>query len=278
LLANQDFFAALPEARALNREWPDDVGSYQLLAAAQLGLGDYDDSEKSLQWMLDLRIGKTDSEGWMLVARFREATGDIEGATEAVNTAYRELAPGQGGATVLAYLAQLQLSANRVELADRALSAQAGTPSSEPVVLETLARIRLAQGRQREGIAILRELAIRTAQPRHLYLVAQATRNRSDFATFERAARERTAASDNANRELALYYSGPGRRALEALRIARLESERRHDVLTLDALAVALFANGRAREAAETMKRVLAIGIRDPEIMKHAGRIGVKPE
>src|SRR5207302_309787 len=87
LLERTDFRAALEEAASINREWPDDVAAYQLMAAARLGLGDYERAEKDLQWMLDLRIGKADPQGWLLLACFREVTGDIDGALEAVNSA-----------------------------------------------------------------------------------------------------------------------------------------------------------------------------------------------
>src|SRR3982751_1028973 len=83
LLLQQDFRTALEEAKSINREWADDIATYQLLAEAHLGLGNYAEAESALQWMLDLRLGKTDPEGWRLVALFREMTGDLEGAVEA---------------------------------------------------------------------------------------------------------------------------------------------------------------------------------------------------
>src|SRR5690349_20390527 len=95
LLDREDFRAALEQAEAINRAMPDDIAGYQLMAAAQLGLGEYGAAERQLQWMLDLRIGKTDTAGWLLVARFREETGDLEGALEALTLAGTDLAPGE---------------------------------------------------------------------------------------------------------------------------------------------------------------------------------------
>src|ERR1041385_583470 len=83
LLDKQDFAAALDQAQALNHDWPDDVPGYQFIAEAQMGLGNYAEAEGALQWMLDLRIGKADTRGWLLVARFREVIGDIDGAMDA---------------------------------------------------------------------------------------------------------------------------------------------------------------------------------------------------
>ena len=42
----------------------------------------------------------------------------------------------------------------------------------------------------------------------------------------------------------------------------------------MDALAVALYANGKAAEARSTMRAILEVGTRDPEILRHAGRMG----
>src|SRR5438874_35325 len=52
LLEQMDFAAAFAEAEAVNRAWPDDIETYQLMAAAQLELGNYAAAEKQLQWML----------------------------------------------------------------------------------------------------------------------------------------------------------------------------------------------------------------------------------
>jgi predicted Zn-dependent protease len=278
LLEQQDYGAAILEAGAINREWPDDVVGYQLLAEAHLGIGNYTEAEKAIQWMLDLRIGKADSSGWLLVARFREVTGDIEGAIEAANLSYSRLQPSQGGErlALLSYLARLHLLAGRSDVAEQALRAPLTESPANPEALRTLAEIRLAQNKRLEAVPILRDLARLTNQPRDLYLLAEATKDPTDFALFVTAAEKRASTFNNANRELALYYAGPGNRPAEAVRIARLESERRHDVFTMAALAVGLSANGKSAEAREVMKSVLAVGTRDSGIREHARRIGVK--
>ena len=63
LLNHGDFATAAEQAKVLNREAPDDVSTYQLLASAELALGNYEKAEEAIQWMLDLRIGKSDSAG-----------------------------------------------------------------------------------------------------------------------------------------------------------------------------------------------------------------------
>jgi tetratricopeptide (TPR) repeat protein len=274
LLQRHEYRAALELARALHRERPDDIAAYQFMAAAHLGLGNYPEAEKELQWMLDLRVGRADSHGWLLLARFREVTGDIEGALDAVNQGYQRLTPGQeaDGRTLLAYAARLHYLAGRLDLANQALAAAGDDPAAK----EVLAGVRLAQGNRPEAIRILRELA--PLHPRFRYLLATATGQAADFAAFEQAALACAASSDNANRELALYYAGKGNHPAKALDFARRERANRHDVFTKAALAVALFVNGKTGRARSEMNSVLAVGTRDPQILAHAARIGVNSQ
>lgn len=280
LLDRCEFASAAEQAKQLNREAADDVAVYQLVAAAELGLGNYEAAERSIQWMLDLRIGKADAFGWFLIARLREETGDLDGALEAANLAYARLVPGQAPdlRSMLVYSARLRIEAGKLNDAEQILLGALQTAQNDEVLLTQLAALRMAQQKRTEAAGILRGLIKPEAHPRVLYQFAQATGVPSDYAVFERKALERIGNADNANRQLVLYYAGPGKRPAEALKIARRETDRRHDILTLDALAVALNASGRAAEARTTMQRTLGVGTRDPEILKHARQMGVKPE
>lgn len=89
LLNEKKFAAALETAQNLNRKYPDDITSYQLLVDAHLGLGQKKEAEKAAQWMLDLRLGKADAQGWWRVAKVRAAYGEIEDALAAMAQAMR---------------------------------------------------------------------------------------------------------------------------------------------------------------------------------------------
>jgi cytochrome c-type biogenesis protein CcmH/NrfG len=277
LLDKQDFEAALDQAKTINQEWPDDIAGYQLIVEAQMELGNYTEAERALQWMLDLRIGKADAGGWLLVARFRETIGDIDGAMDAVNAAYGKLSPAENELRVrlLAYSGHLQFVAGKLENADRVLRECLAVDPASDAALDALAALRIAQNRREEAREILVGLA-RSGNPRYLYGLAEERRDAEGYAAFERAARARMTQPGNANRELVLFYAGPGKRPDEALEIARREAAGRHDVLTLDALAVALQATGNLAEARSTMQRVLEIGARHPEILRHAAELGLK--
>jgi predicted Zn-dependent protease len=280
LLDKKDYRAALAEAEALNRASPDVVAGYQLMAEALIGIGDYAEAEKQIQWMLDLRIGKADAHGWLLVARFREITGDLDGALDAANSGYARLAPDQqkDRQELAALAGRLLFLAGKLEPAEQTIR-QAFTDTDIPApALETLVRLRAGQGKREEAIRIARRLTARFPEPHSLYVLAEITGAAADYAAFEKAALAAESSPDNANREMALYYSGHAKQPAKALEIARRESLRRHDIYTLDALAVALFANRQMAEARSTIERVLALGTRDPEILSHAARIGARKQ
>jgi tetratricopeptide (TPR) repeat protein len=76
-----------------------------------------------------------------------------------------------------------------------------------------------------------------------------------------------------ANRELALFYADHGIKLTEALDLARKEFEVRHDIYTWDALAWVLYKNSRFPEAAEAIKKALALRTNDSLLLFHAGMI-----
>ena len=272
-----DFAKAAEQAKVMNRETPDDISTYQLLAAADLGLGDYDKAEHSIQWMLDLRIGKADAAGWLLVAQLREVTGDLDGAIEAVNLAYSRVVPGQRPDTqsLLVYSAKLQMLLGKLDYAEKILQGMNASLPGGEAALAALAQLRILQHREADANEILRRLAYPGSHPRYFYQQAMVSAKPEDYQVFEAAALQRKDDFDNANIELILYYAGQGKRPDRALNMARSEVTKRHDVLTLDALAMALFESGETTEARTTMERILAVGTRNPEVLRHAARLGV---
>ena len=75
------------------------------------------------------------------------------------------------------------------------------------------------------------------------------------------------------NRDLALFYADHDIKLAEALALARKEFEVRHDVYTWDALAWALYKNGKYQEASDAMDHALRPGARDALLWFHAGMI-----
>lgn len=78
------------------------------------------------------------------------------------------------------------------------------------------------------------------------------------------------------NRDLALFYADHDTKLPEALTLAHKEFEVRHDIYTWDALAWALYKNGRYADAGEASGKALAHGTRDALLLYHAGMIAAK--
>jgi tetratricopeptide (TPR) repeat protein len=75
------------------------------------------------------------------------------------------------------------------------------------------------------------------------------------------------------NRDLALFYADHDIKLDEALALAHKEFEVRHDIYTWDALAWALYKNGKYQEASDAMDHALRPGARDALLFFHAAMI-----
>jgi hypothetical protein len=149
--------------------------------------------------------------------------------------------------------------------------------------LANLARLRSAQKKHDEAADLLKRRYDAAPHPENLYALAEELERagrqmeaRSAFAEFETRALKESSKWDNSNRELVFYYANHARKPAEALRVAELETARRHDVYTLDAYAWALHVNNRNSEAAKTISRALAVGIKDPDVLARAAAIRAK--
>jgi len=75
------------------------------------------------------------------------------------------------------------------------------------------------------------------------------------------------------NRDLALFYADHDVKPSDALELARKEFEVRHDIYTWDALAWALYKNGKIGEARKASDEALKYGTQDALLLFHAGMI-----
>ena len=75
------------------------------------------------------------------------------------------------------------------------------------------------------------------------------------------------------NRDLALFYADHDMKLAEALDLAQKELEVRRDVYTWDALAWALYKNGKLKEAAKASEKATQFGTQDSLLLFHAGVI-----
>ncbi|MBI3281748.1 MAG: tetratricopeptide repeat protein [Acidobacteria bacterium] len=280
LLGRHAFARALEVAKAVNRRVPDDVLTYGLLTDAYVELGRYREAEQAAQWMLDLRPGNIP--GVTRGAYLRELFGDLEGAIEFLRIALQRTRPEEteDRAWMLTHIGHLHLLRGDLDRAEHALGQALQLFPGYHYALANLAKVKLARRRYEEAVELLRRRYQAAPHPENLFdlgaALHQAGRSQEAAATlaaFGKAARAEMDSDDNANRELIFYYLDYAGKPKEALRIAEREIGRGQDVQTLDAYGWALYKNGRRDKAREQIGRALAVGVRDPRILRHAESI-----
>jgi tetratricopeptide (TPR) repeat protein len=280
LLAEHQYHSALDEAQTLNHRMPDAVLVWGYMAEADAALGDYKQAEEAAQWMMDLRPGNLPA--YLCGAALRQDWGDIDGALDFFSKALQQTPPfeHEEAAWILTRMARIHRQMGRTAQAEALLKQALTTFPDYRLSLQELAEVRMSQRLYPEAVEWLDRRNRSFPTPISHLLAARAfdgAGRREDaarmYAQFEREARAQIELPENANRELIAYYLEDGRRPQEALRIARLELQSRHDVLTLDDYAWALFANGQTAEAQQQIQKALADGTGDAAIFYHAGVI-----
>jgi tetratricopeptide (TPR) repeat protein len=159
----------------------------------------------------------------------------------------------------------------------QALSVQPGYH----LALSGRAHCKALLGRRREAIRFYEQAL--AAIPRPDWAIAlgelkEATGDRAgaraQFA-LARAAMAATGPSADTDRQLALFLADHGD-AKTALKHARRAVQSRDDIYTWDALAWALFKNGRYSEAWQASLRARRLGTKDAILLRHAGRIAAR--
>lgn len=280
LLGRHEFAKALDAAKRLNQRAPDDVTVYGYLVDANAELGNYDAAVAAAQWMLNLRPGNV--AGLTRAGYLRELHGDFDGAIEVMQQAY-DSTPFQefeDRAWLLTQIAHLHLEKGELAEAEKYANGALELFPHYHYALGTLGQARMAQKRYAEAADLFRQRYTEAPHAENLFVLAEALQKagaRAEaadaFAEFEKKALAESALADNANHELAAYYTDYAGRPRDAVRILEQETKRRHDAYTLGAYAWALQAAGDPARAQSEMQQALAWGLKDPQVLEHARAI-----
>jgi tetratricopeptide (TPR) repeat protein len=283
LLGRHEFPAALESAKILNKRVPDDILVYGFLVDANAELGNYDAAENAAQWMLNLRPGNLP--GMTRAAYLRELFGDIDGAYQLMDMAYQSTVPTEteDRAWILSQMGHLRFIDGKTDDAENILQQALVIFPKYHYALGNLAKVRIAQKRYDDAVALLQQRYDAAPHAENLYDLAEALQlagrvsdAKKAFAEFETRSLAESMRKDNSSRELVFYYADNANEPAKALAIAEQEHAWRHDVYTLDAYAWALHVNGRDTEARKQLDAALAVGIRDSKLFAHAGEIALK--
>jgi tetratricopeptide (TPR) repeat protein len=277
-LGRHEFQKALEWAERSLEISPTYAAAYGILGDAQVELGRYEAAFASFQRMVDL---KPNLDSYARVSYARQLTGDVEGAVAAMQRAVASSRPEtEGAAWARVQLGDLYFNSGHTDEAAEQYEAALMDFNGYHLALAALAKVRAAQGQYDEAIqlyeqavaiipqpitlAALGDLHIKTGRP------AQA---KLQYDTVEFIGKLSAFNQQLYNRELALFYADHDIKLAEALKLTAQEIKVRRDIYGYDALAWALYKNGRAKEAAEAIAEAMKLGTMDASIYYHAGMI-----
>ncbi|MFJ8967107.1 tetratricopeptide repeat protein [Lentzea sp. NPDC102401] len=193
--------------------------------------------------------------------------GDSEGETVALQRML-DLRPGVASFTRAAYHFELR---GRLDEARGALERALESASSPDEVAFCRLHLDKLDGRTDESVEATRELASKVPSPEHLVRYGEALdkvgQPAEARAQYDLALRQLRALGGD-DLTAALISADHGDPA-EALRFAEKEWAKRQSVFTADALAWALHVNKRSAEALPYSDKAVALGWRDPSVLRH---------
>ena len=270
-----DFRAALRAAQRSRALEPEAIGAYPILVDALVELGRYGEAERELQRMVDL---KPNLPAYARVSYFRELTGDLDGAAEALRLAIAAGGPvPENVAYVQSLLGSLELARGRTAGARRAFAAALAAMPGYAPALAGRARLAALGGDLDIAIARWRRLVARLPLPEYVIALGEAelaagrvAAGREDLSLVRVQERLLAGAGVNTDVELAIYEADHGSRR-RALRLAREAWSRAPGVRAADALGWALTRAGRPEAGLRWARRALRLGSLDPTFRYHAG-------
>jgi tetratricopeptide (TPR) repeat protein len=251
-LGRHEFQKALEWAERSLEINPTYAGAYSVLGDAQVELGRYAAAFASFQRMVDL---KPNLDSYARVSYARQLTGDVEGAVAAMQRAVASSRPEtEGAAWARMQLGDLYFNSGRTDKAAEQYEAALTDFNDYHLALAALAKVRAAQGQYAEAIRFYEQAVAIIPQPTTLAALGDlyARTGRPDQAqlqydTVEFIGKLSSFNQQLYNRELALFYADHDIKLAEALKLTTQEIKVRQDIYGYDALAWALFKNGRVR-------------------------------
>lgn len=277
-LALHQFDLALSHGQRALEALPSNPEALGVIIDAQVELGRYAEAAETAQAMLDVDPGLP---ALARASYLRQLHGDLDGALSAMQQA--EIA-GAGlpfeTATVTALVGDLAFLVGDIDAAEGAYRrALATSPDAVPAVVG-LARTRAVRGDVAGAIEHLEELSAATPHPAALLLLLDLQEHAGrpdDAARTEELLRAIVAlqrdASQTVDLELALFEADHGDPA-QAVRLARSAHAGRPDnVYAADALAWALYRDGRIEDAVGLTEQALRLGTADPVLQFHGAAV-----
>ena len=268
-----------------------DLSSFAIVGDAEADMGEYERAAVAYS-RLDVS-GDSASDPHNVYVRdsrtsyLRFIAGDTAGAIRLMQSAVaagtEALLPPENLAWLYFELGEYQSQAGDVAAADRAYLAALNIHPGDYRALAALGKLRGNQGRYAEAIKLYQSaiavvpMPIYVAELGDLYTKAgNPAEAKKQYQLVQYIGLLGHINQVLHNRDLALFYADHDIKLDEALVLARKEFEVRQDIYTWDALAWALYKNGKYQEAGDAMENALRPGTRDALLFFHAGMIAAK--
>ena len=257
---------------------PDDSWNWGTLGDALMELGRYDDAAEAYQRMVTLRPNQS---SYNRASYYRWVMGDAKGAIDIMQQAIASGSPAaENTAWCLVDLGNLYFKTGRLGEAEQAYRSALKAFEGYYPAYAGLGRVQSAQGKLAEAIESYQRAQSAVPMPEYAEALsdlyeragkkAEARRQLDLIDIVDKMAR---ANNEKTNRNLALVFADQDRNLARALELAQAETAVRGDVYTYDALAWALFKNGRSQEAERAAAKALQFGTQEPAFYYHAGLI-----
>lgn len=277
-LARHEFPQALEWARRALEADPRNPHAYGVLGDAQVEMGQYEDAFQSYEVMVNL---KPSLDSYARVSYARELTGDVEGAIEAMQMAIAAgPAQGESAAWAQVQLGELYFNTGHIDQAASHFQAALSAFPNYYLALSALAKARAAQGNLPDAIALYQRSTAILPQPSALAALAdifsrlgRSQEAQTLYDTISLIASLQSLNQQLYNRELVLFYADHDLKLPQALALAQQELAVRRDIFGYDALAWALYKNGRHAEAGQAMEQALSLGTQHASLFYHAGMV-----
>lgn len=280
LLAQHRFTEAVDVARELNARDPGAPSQRALLAEVELELGRYRVARALFDSLWPARHELSVAPR---LARWAEITGDTALARRLLAAALaqaqqRRDLPAEQVAWFYLRVGDLALRYGRLDEAEYAFRRGLDVFPGDYRLLAAQARLAAARGQWRETIAAGDRAIAAVPDPATFGLISDAYAAIGDSAHAAEYARAMEIAvlgqPGQWHRAWSLFLLDHDRRVTEVLAHARKELATRRDIYGYDVLAWALHKAGRDDAARATMAKALALGTKDPQLLRHALEIG----
>jgi tetratricopeptide (TPR) repeat protein len=264
-----------------------DVSPFAIVGDAYADMGEYDKAAAAYDRLTPRDMTLSPRAAYARDSRLsylKFIAGDTAAAIAVMKTAVTEGVEAQLPIENLAWLyyelGEYETQAGDFAAADAVYLAALNTHPGDYRALAALARLRANNGRYAEAIELYQRaiavvpMPIFIAELGDLYAKTGDQANaQKQYALVEYIGLLGHVNQVLHNRDLALFYADHDMKLTEALDLAQKELEVRHDVYTWDALAWALYKNGKLEDAARASQKAMRFGTRDPLLLFHAGMI-----